>query len=101
MGAANSASFGTGSYSAVQTADGVRFPATWKVFVTGGRITGTSEWNCCPGKRTDPLSGTVTGSHVVITRDCRGQGGFTGCLQTFTGDVKPDGTVIGTWAWSG
>ena len=89
--------FRTGTYHAVQ--DG--FTATWNVTVTGGRIEGTSDWSCCPGKRTDPLSGTVTGNRVVITRDCRGEGGFPTCFQTFTGKERADGTVTGTWSWRG
>ena len=90
------ATFKTGTYKAVQG----QFASTWKVTVNEGRVVGTSDWTCCPGPRTDPLSGTVTGSKVVITRDCRAQGGFPACIQVFTGTVGADGKVTGTWSWS-
>jgi hypothetical protein len=92
--------FGTGTYKAVQMSRGSPYQSMWTVTVKAGRITGLSTWTCCPGKRIDPLTGTVTGSRVVIHRDCSGQGMPADCRQTLTGTVKTNGIVSGTWSGS-
>ena len=92
--------FGTGTYKAVVMSRGSAYQSMWTVTVKAGRISGLSTWACCPGKRIDPLTGTVTGSRVVIHRDCSGQGMPADCRQTLTGTVKTNGIVSGTWSGS-
>ncbi len=93
-----STSFGTGIYLATQ---GPR-TSLWNVTVTAaGDITGTSVWVCCPGPRIDALSGKVTGTQVVVNRDCSGFGFEGPCTQVFTGTVGADGQVRGTWSGTG
>jgi hypothetical protein len=92
--------FVTGTYKAVAMSRGTAYPGTWTVTVKAGRINGQSAWTCCPGKRVDPVSGTVKGTRVVILRNCAGQGMPANCRQTYTGTVKANGTVSGTWAGS-
>ena len=92
--------FATGTYKAVAMSRGTAYPGTWTVTVRAGRISGRSAWTCCPGKRVDPLSGTVKGTRVVILRNCAGQGMPADCRQTYTGTVRANGTVSGTWTGS-
>ena len=68
-------SFRTGTYKAVVMNAGIVYHSNWTITVSAaGKISGTSTWTCCPGKRLDPLSGTVKGASVVIHRDCSKQG---------------------------
>jgi hypothetical protein len=90
--------FLSGVYAVTQYLEGSAHPARWTLTVTGGQISGRSKWDCCPGSRTDPLTGTAQGAHVVIVRDCTGQGSPGACTQTFSGDVSAGGSVGGTWA---
>ena len=98
--ASGSAHVRTGTYKATVNDSSVVYHATWTVTVTAGRIKGLSHWTCCPGKRTDPLTGTIKGNRVVIVRNCTGQGA-PACSQTYTGNVASNGSVRGTWAGSG
>ena len=91
----------SGTYRAT-VADGTPiYHATWNISVSSkGKISGKSHWSCCPGPRIDPLTGHVSGVHVVIVRHCTKQGaGY--CLQTFTGTVGTGGTVKGHWTGTG
>jgi hypothetical protein len=75
------------------------FHSTWRIQVVNGRITGTSEWTCCPGPRVDQLRGTFQGDTVVIERDCSGQNWSGSCTQVFTGRLvngRIEGTCQGT-----
>ncbi len=91
--------FSSGVYAVTQYITGASYPGTWTLTVTGGVISGISEWGCCPGPRRDPMTGTAQGSHVVIVRDCSGQG-LGPCSQTFVGDVDAYGNISGTWSGS-
>ncbi len=93
------ASLISGNYDAEVSTGGRSYPSQWTLTVSGGSITGTSHWGCCPGLRVDALRGTVSGNQVVITCDCAGQG-YTGgtCTQTYTGKVVAPGRVEGTWS---
>lgn len=72
------------------------FKSMWTLTVRGNVITGTSSWTCCPGNRTDPLTGRIVGGTVEITRTCTGQG-FTGpCTQVYRG-TRSGNTISGTW----
>lgn len=73
---------------------GATINSTWTLEVTGDQITGSSEWKCCPGYRTDPLSGHIEGKQVIIERDCQGQGFEGACHQVYTGTLQGD-TIIG------
>ena len=98
---ASTSPFRSGAYKAVVTNAGIVYHSTWTLMVSAGRVTGTSTWTCCPGKRTDPLSGTVNGNRVVIRRDCSKQGYVGPCSQTYTGTVNAKGVASGTWAGTG
>jgi hypothetical protein len=84
------ASLDSGSYQTVQTYAGRTYRSTWRLKVTPGisnwLITGISEWDCCPGRRLDPLRGTIgEGGTVEVTRDCTDQGNPEPCKQVFPG----------------
>lgn len=87
----------SGAYRIDTTAGGNHFPGTWNLTVSGSQVTGTSTWSCCPGPRHDPLTGTVSGRQIVITRDCTGQGYVGACSQKYTGTLVGSGRVEGTW----
>ena len=74
--------------------------STWRLKVEkNGKITGTSEWTCCPNHRVDPMKGRITGNTVEIKRDCSGQGYSGACNQTYKGKIVGDrieGTCSGT-----
>ena len=75
------------------------FHSTWNIQVVNGRITGTSEWTCCPGPRVDQLRGHFQGDTVVIERDCSGQNWSGACTQVYTGRLvngRIEGTCQGT-----
>ena len=67
-----------------------RNKSIWRLHVSNGRISGTSEWSCCPGHRIDTMKGTISGNKVVIERDCSGQGWSGACRQTYRGTIKSD-----------
>lgn len=87
----------SGTYRVDQALGSTHFPGTFDLTVTGNQITGTGNWSCCPGPRHDPLTGTVNGTHVVIMRDCTGQGYVGECKQQLTGTLVASGRVEGTW----
>ena len=43
------------------------------------------------------MSGHTSGTSVVIVRKCSGQGAGSPCTQTYTGTLRADGTIHGTW----
>ena len=43
------------------------------------------------------MSGHTSGANVVIVRKCSGLGAGSPCTQTYTGTLRADGTVHGTW----
>ncbi len=73
----------------------------WDLKVAGGEITGTSEWDCCPGRRRDPLKGRVQGGRVQIERSCTGQGLSGRCSQVYEGNVSKRGAASGSWSHNG
>ncbi len=74
--------------------------SAWTLKVSGSLISGYSKWTCCPGPRTDPLKGRISGSRVIIERNCTGQGNSGPCLQVYSGELK-GGMITGTWAHNG
>ncbi|MCY7303296.1 MAG: hypothetical protein LH654_09740 [Thermoleophilia bacterium] len=86
----------SGTYAVTVRTSGVAFQSTWTLRVTGSSITGTSTWTCCPGGRTDPLSGSVQGATATIVRDCNGQGINVACRQTYVVRAGASGTLSGT-----
>lgn len=94
-----------GTYK-VSTFYGPQYDAIWKLEVQGSRVSGLSQWDCCPAPRIDPLSGDLSESDVVILRDCSGQGVPGKCEQIYTGtldgntirgEFTHDGRRAGTW----
>ncbi len=88
-----------GSYRVESFSDRA-YTSTWQLEVSGERIDGTSEWECCPGRRTDPLEGWVRDGQVRIARSCTGQGASGRCLQVYDGKITgPEGgqRIEGTW----
>ncbi len=75
--------------------------SVWRLENEGGKITGTSEWDCCPGRRTDPLEGSVRGGEVQIARSCTGQGMSGRCLQVYEGKISENGIASGNWSHNG
>lgn len=71
--------------------------STWTLEVSGNKISGSSEWQCCPGKRVDPLEGQIDGESVTIVRDCRGQGITVECRQIYSGKIG-NGVIQGTFS---
>ena len=78
-----------------------KYRSYWKLTVTGNRIRGTSFWTCCPGQRSDPLSGSITGDRAVVVRDCRGQGQKGPCRQTFVFTARTATRLEGTYTGTG
>ena len=90
--------FKSGKYR-VEQYIGSTYKSEWKVQVKKDKITGKSEWTCCPGRRIDPIRGYVNGYTVVIERDCSGQNWSGACRQKFVGTLmgsKIEGTCTGT-----
>ena len=48
--------------------------STWHLTVADGQVTGTSDWDCCPGVRHDPVNGKINANTISFLRDCTGQG---------------------------
>jgi hypothetical protein len=99
------AGLASGTYQTIQTYAGRTYRSTWRLRVTPGiskwLVTGISEWDCCPGRRLDPLRGTIgEGGTVEISRDCTGQGSPEPCKQVFRGYFS-EKTVRGTWSGNG
>ncbi len=94
----------SGTYSVVVHGNAL-YHSTWTLHVANGNITGSSRWTCCPGPRTDALSGSVTSTRVTIRRDCSGQGApassVTPCVQVYIGTIAKDGTLSGTFTHNG
>ena len=75
------------------------YHSTWTIQVVNGRITGSSEWTCCPGRRVDPIRGHFEGDTVVFERDCSGQNWSGACTQVYKGRLnngRIEGTCTGT-----
>ena len=90
--------FKSGKYR-VEQYTGSTYKSEWKIQVKKNKITGKSEWTCCPGRRTDPVKGYINGYTVVIERDCSGQNWSGACRQKFVGTLmgtKIEGTCTGT-----
>lgn len=85
----------SGTYQVDSYADRA-YRSTWMLERSGETIRGTSEWDCCPGRRTDPLQGRVRGDQVRIARDCSGQGASGRCVQVYDGRISGD-RIAGTW----
>lgn len=90
----------SGTYKVENTNSGTTYVSTWTLEVSGNQITGTSDWPCCPGRRLDPLRGSVAGNRVTIARDCRGQGYVGECRQEFVGTIV-SGVVQGKASGTG
>lgn len=91
----------SGSYQVSTTATaGSTYTGVFRIRVNGGRITGTSDWTCCPGPRHDPLSGRIAGNQVTIERNCSGQGASGACRQVYTGTISGD-TISGRFTHNG
>ncbi|WP_457575620.1 PGAP1-like alpha/beta domain-containing protein [Desulfomarina sp.] len=89
----------SGSYRVDHQIGGTTWHSTWKLKVINSRITGTSQWACCPHKRVDPMTGIISADSVTITRDCSGQGYKGPCSQTYRGKLKNgriEGEATGT-----
>src|SRR5262245_11072964 len=105
VGVRSEADLSSGSYDVVVvTGGGKRYSSLWHLQVVGSRITGTSDWDCCPGQRVDKLAGTVTGEgadlRVSITRVCTGYGQPGPCQQVYLG--APHATRLeGSWSGTG
>ncbi len=78
-----------------------RHESVWEIENDGGKISGSSTWDCCPGRRTDKLEGTARGGKVQIARSCTGQGLSGRCLQVYEGEIAGDGSVSGSWSHNG
>jgi hypothetical protein len=90
----------SGTYQVITGYSGRTYRSVWHLEVAASRITGTSEWDCCPGWRVDKLLGTITEDGVEITRFCTGQGNTQPCEQLYKGE--PIGTRLkGTWSGNG
>ncbi len=87
----------SGTYR-LEAFSGRRHQSVWHLEVANGSIKGTSEWDCCPGRRNDGLKGTVQGDRVQIVRSCTGQGLSGRCSETYEGRVTNAGVVTGTWS---
>ncbi len=75
--------------------------SVWDLEVSGSNITGTSEWDCCPGRRRDALQGTLQGNSVQIGRSCTGQGISGRCSQVYEGTISDRGIASGGWSHNG
>jgi len=85
----------SGTYKVLVTWPNGSSNSTWTLTVNGGQVTGSSQWTCCPGPRTDPLTGTLNAGTITVERDCTGQGWTQGaCHQTFTGSLQ-NGVITG------
>jgi hypothetical protein len=104
--AARPALLPSGTYRIETAASGGQWIGTLRITVSGSRIQGQSEWDCCPGRRVDPLSGALTGNRIRFTRICTGQGFNQPCDQVYEGVIEDksahgtftmNGPVVGTW----
>ncbi len=98
--AASAAALASGVYK-LEAYSGRVHESVWKLEVADGKITGSSEWDCCPGKRRDRLEGTAKGVLVQISRNCSGQGIKGRCLQVYEGSVSKQGVASGSWSHNG
>jgi hypothetical protein len=80
--------------------DGQRYSSTWRLWVEGNRIKGESDWDCCPGRRTDPLKGRIEQGRVIIERECSGQGLRDHCYQVYAG-VAQGNVIEGSFTYNG
>jgi hypothetical protein len=103
LSGAGNASGGTlmsGTYhlvAVVTAGGGGTYPAKLVLKVEGGSVTGESYWSCCPGPRTDPITGSTGGGKVTLVRNCSGQGQSSCARQVYTGTIGANGKVTGTW----
>lgn len=91
----------SGTYEAEARYGGTVYKGTAILKVSGGRVTGTTHWACCPGERTDPIEGTVNGDELTFVRDCSGQGAPANCAQTWQGKTTGPGRIEGKVTGSG
>jgi hypothetical protein len=91
----------SGTYEADVRYGGTVYKGTVILKVSGGRVTGTMHFGCCPGTRTDPIQGTVNGDELTFTRDCSGQGAAASCSQTWSGKTTGPGRIEGNATGSG
>jgi len=58
------------------------YASTFTITVTASTFSGSSQWTCCPGPRTDPIvQGVVQNGKISFIRDCTGQGYPGECRQ--------------------
>jgi hypothetical protein len=88
----------SGDYEVTVTTAGGTFTSTWHLKVSGSKVTGTSDWTCCPGVRHDPLSGTVRGGKIAIERNCSLQGQRACVRQVYDGEVHGTPSAAGSRA---
>lgn len=90
-------SLASGTFELVQRGSAV-WKAKFSINRSGDSFSGSSDWDCCPGKRKDPIiGGQIKGAEIRFTRDCRGQGIQGPCTQVFTGKVTGRNRAEGTW----
>jgi WSC domain. len=94
------ANLSSGTYQVAADNAGTIHNSTWTLQVSGNQITGTSQWDCCPGPRVDALTGRIEGNRVIIERDCSGQGWEGECRQVYDGTIG-GGTIEGSWSGTG
>jgi hypothetical protein len=85
---------------------GTTYSSVWHLQIVANRVTGTSEWDCCPGHRVDRLAGTLTkerSSYVLrLTRFCAGQGQPGSCQQVYRSiPFETTSRVAGDWSGTG
>lgn len=73
-----------------------KYTSTWQLELNGPKISGSSEWDCCSGRRTDELAGWVEGDQIRIARGCSGRGPRGLACSSIT---VPSPTTVskGTW----
>ena len=77
------------------------YASTFTITVTGSTFSGSSQWTCCPGPRTDPIvQGVVQNGKISFIRDCTGQGYPGECKQAYSGSIMQDGAA-GRWSGTG
>jgi uncharacterized caspase-like protein len=77
------------------------YASTFTITVTGSTFSGSSQWTCCPGPRTDPIvQGSVANGKISFIRDCTGQGYPGECKQAYSGSIMDSGAA-GRWSGTG
>ncbi len=86
----------SGKYSVVASG----YSSTFAITANGSTFSGSSQWTCCPGPRTDPIRGSVQNGRITFIRDCTGQGYPGECKQAYIGSITEDG-ASGQWSGTG